>query len=352
MIEHLSAFQASYGKAVPPIKRLMLLSSEEWETFTEEWLDTKKDQYLETERIGGAGDKGRDVIAYVTDKRLTNYVWDCYQCKHYDHVIAPNEVYKELGKILYYTYINDYPIPRAYYFVAPMGCGTSLSKLLQSPKEMMNSIINNWDKHCKDKITDKESIELEGDFLSYVEKFNYSIFDKVTPKDIVDQHKKHPNHLITFGGGLPPRPVLNISNIPQSIQQHESVYISQILLAYGSDCSQEFDSFNELPIDSLYRDHFNKTRINFHYAEQLRTFSRDTLPVGVFESFQDQVLDGVDNLLYKTYASGFDKVNSVESHASIISISGSPLWDSSQIKDRKGICHQLVNDGRITWIKK
>lgn len=172
-----------------------LFSADEWEEFIEEWLDLKKVEYLEVERFGGAGDKGRDVVGYISNKNKSNYIWDCYQCKHYDNPLQPTQVYKEFGKILYYCFKKDYPIPRNYYFVAPKGCGTSLSKLLQNSTLLKKAIIENWDSYCKTKII-KGDIDLKGTFLEYVKSFDFEIFSKIHIKNIILEHKKHANHII------------------------------------------------------------------------------------------------------------------------------------------------------------
>jgi hypothetical protein len=350
MENHLNAQQTNHGPSVLPINRIQLYEPNQWEEFIEEWLDLKKTEYVGVERFGGAGDKGRDVVAYITDKKLTNYQWDCYQCKHYDKPLTPTQIYKEIGKILLYTYRKDYPVPKAYYFVAPKGCGTTLSKLLQDAEKLKEEMIANWFSYCRDKITDIGAIELEGDFLNHVNGFDYSIFTKILPKKIIEEHQKHPNHITRFGGGLPSRQKLVESLIPKTIQISESVYVSQLLLAYGSDSAIVFDTIGHLPNDSNYQKHFVRARLNFHHAEQLRNFSRDTLPVGVFESYQEEIFDAVVNITEEDEKNGFQKVKAVETHAGAVTISSNPLKDVSFVKDRQGVCHQLSNDGKIKWV--
>lgn len=71
-----SKFAVNYGANVIPIKRIEIFSPEEWEEFTSEWLELKKKVYCEIERLGGANDKGRDVVAYITDKNNPKHSWD------------------------------------------------------------------------------------------------------------------------------------------------------------------------------------------------------------------------------------------------------------------------------------
>lgn len=53
---------------IAPIDKVHIMDEDSFEHFTLEWLyGCKKDKYSSIMRIGGAGDKGRDVIAYRKD---------------------------------------------------------------------------------------------------------------------------------------------------------------------------------------------------------------------------------------------------------------------------------------------
>ncbi|MGJ8735034.1 ABC-three component system protein [Zobellia laminariae] len=346
--KRITSHQVNYGKRIAPIKTVELFSADEWEDFIEEWTELKKSLYFETEKFGGAGDKGRDVVGYKSDKNLSDYKWDCFQCKHYETPLRPTQVYQEFGKLLYYCYLGEYPVPNNYYFVAPKGCGTSLSKLLQNEEQLKEAIINNWDLYCKSKIT-KEPIELKDDFLLYVQNFNFRIFSKIHTKNIIEDHKVHSNHLTRFGGGLPERDKLSEDDIPDSIQTNETVYVKQLFKAYGSQNGEKYENKEQLDEVPHYSDHFDRARISFHHAEQLRNFSRDSLPVETFEDFQNEIFDGIVDIVDEDHSDGFVRVKEVEKEARKIVIASNPLKDVSIINDRSGICHQLANDKRITW---
>lgn len=345
---HITAHQVSYGKRIIPIKMVELFSPDDWEDFIEEWIDLKKGQYSETERLGGAGDKGRDVVGYVSDKKSLNYIWDCYQCKHYDNPLRPTQVYKEIAKILYYSFLNEYPIPRTYYFVSPKGCGTSLSKLLQNDVQLKQSIIDNWDDYCKSEITNY-SIELKDAFLEFVENFDFKIFSKIHTKDVIAEHKNHSNHLIRFGGGLPEREKLTENDIPTLIQKNETTYVQELFNAYGSQSGTAYDTLEELELMPQFSNHFKRARISFHHAEQLRNFSRDSLPIDTFEDFQNEILSGIIDIVEDSHPDGFVKVKEVEKEARKITIASNPLKDVSIINDRSGVCHQLANNQKLKW---
>lgn len=343
-----TSHQVNYGKRMIPLKTIEHMSFDDWEEFIEEWIDLKKTEYLEGERFGGAGDKGRDVVGYVTDKNNPNYTWDCYQCKHYENALTPTQVYKEFGKILYHTFQKEYPTPRKFYFVSPKGCGTSLSKLLQNPNDLKEAIKTNWVKYCEKDIS-STPIKLVGGLLKWVNDFDFSIFTKIHTKNILKEHNKHPNHLIRFGGGLPEREKLDANRIPSSIQSSETTYVNQLLSAYGSESKEDYTNVSDLDSIELYKNHFTRARISFHHAEQLRNFSRDSLPVDTFEDFQNEIYDGIIDIVEDTHSNSFIKVKEAEKEARKVIISSNPLKEVSIINDRSGVCHQLVNDNKIKW---
>lgn len=339
-----------YGKNILPIKRVEIFSDEEWELFIEEWLDIKKSSYLEVERMGGAGDKGSDVAAYITDNKKPAYKWDCYQCKHYANPLSPSQIWVEIAKIIYYTFDGAYPPPQKYYFVAPKGCGTTLSTLLRTPAKLKAELKQNWPQYCEEKITSIKKVPLAGSLLAHFESFDFSVFEKIATKTIIEDHRAHPNHLILFGGGLAPRTELTPSMIPSTIQPEESKYVTQLLTAYESDANSKFTEVSMLT--SLYSGHFKRARLNFHYAEQLRNLYRDSLPKGTYEKFQEEIFDGIVNTYENKHVNAFEKVKAVENQAIGIVIASNPLKDVSVLKDKVGVCHQLCNEDKLRWTEK
>jgi hypothetical protein len=346
--EYITAQQISQGAYVSPINRLKLMSADDWEVFIEEWLDLKQDIYTKTERLAGAGDMGRDVVAYITDPKSNSqdYEWDCYQCKHYEHPLRPSDIWVEFGKIIYYTFKSEYPIPKKYYFIAPQGIGTSLNKLLQDASNLKDKIKENWDKYCKEKITETEDVLLEGDLLSYFELFDFSIFDSIAPKVIIEEYKEHKNYLVRFGGSLPSRPTVNI---PSEIEDLR--YIDQLVKSYNSNSTTNDFNVNDIP-PTPYKGHFDDARRSFYKAEELRMLSRDNLPDGIFKNLKENIYDGVSSKSREKFDNGYKKVLAIESEAGKIPIESNPLKDACQTIDKKGLCHHLVNDEKLTWVEE
>lgn len=346
MSDQIGILQVLSGSHIPALKRIKLYSSDEWEEFIEEWLSIKKEEYIEVERLGGAGDKGRDVIGIISKSNDKSYSWDNYQAKHYDHPLTPTDIWTEIGKLCYYTYLNEYPIPRHYFFVAPQGIGTSLSDLIRKSENLRAGLISNWEKYCKNKITKAESVKLESKFLEYVNNFDFSIFDKVTPLTLIEEHSKTKYHIPRFGGNLPARP--KPKSAPEKIQDHELGYIQKLLIAYNSDSDLFYVSVESLN-KSKYIGHLKRSREYFHQAEQLRSFSRDTLPSGIFSAFKDEIFSGTVDITEEEHESGFKCVKSVEKEARKLAITSNPLNLCSDGNDRVGVCHHLANENKLSW---
>ena len=349
MKDYITAHQVSVGMQIEPINLIKIMPADDWEIFIEEWLDTKKNEYFRIDELGGAGDMGRDVIGYINNpqNQPTSYEWDCYQCKRYSKSLAPSDVWVEFGKIIYYTFKKEYPVPKKYYFVAPQSVGTALSNLLNNPQELKLKLENNWERYCQNDIS-STVIKLNGLLLQYFNNFDFSIFDKKLPKNIVSEHKNHKNHLLRFGGGLPAR---NASvNTPPLSQDSNLRYINQLTKAYNSDSPENIEEEMSI-IGSKYESHFQRSRKSFYSAEELRAFTRDNLPIEVYEKFTDDIFESVINIAEENFDdNGFNKLKAVENQASKTTIESNPIREVCQTVDKKGVCHQLVNEKKLTWV--
>lgn len=104
-----------YITSLDPIKILQIYSEDDYELIIEEWQrDYLGEKYVRVERLGGQGDKGRDVICQ--DVEGNSYI---YQCKHYNKKLGKNEILLEIGKCCYYCFKKEYGIPKKYSFVSP-----------------------------------------------------------------------------------------------------------------------------------------------------------------------------------------------------------------------------------------
>lgn len=332
------------GPPIVPIERMKLFSPSDWEGFVNEWASSLP-AYRRVERTSGSGDMGCDVIAIV-DPDDPNSPWDNYQCKHYDHALAPSDIWVELGKLCYYTFTGAYSVPRRYAFVAPRGIGTKLARLLKKPADLKSGLLEVWTEKCSRALVEGHTIALDEKLRAHIDTIDFGIFDGVPPLQLIEQHSKTRYFAVRFGLGLPPRPTP--PEPPVEPTSAETRYVQQLMDAYAHHVKRPVAKLSDL--ETRLRRHFARSRESFYCAEALRNFSRDTLPEGAFEHLQKQIFDGVIDICEASHPCGFTRVNATTAHASALALTSSALLGRVDISDRHGICHQLANEDRLTWV--
>ena len=328
---------------IPPLKLVQLMESGEFEIFTAEWLYSQKDnkQYSKIQRIGGSGDKGRDIIAYYVDGRGVDY----YQCKHYVNPFKPSELMAELAKLCYYTFNKELQIPNRYYIIASNDITTQLSMLLSNPSKLSEHMCDNF-KHIEN-FAIKQDKEIDINKLrKYVEDFDFSIVKHIPIQEVIDEHLLSRYGEIRFGSKTITKPQLTL---PEKIEGSEKNYINALLRAYSEDSGKVFTSPDNL--DSKYLDNFRRNRISYFSAEVIRREIRDTtINSDDFERLKDEVYEGVIETYEKSHISCLEKLRDVLSQATLLPLNNNIIsyslhWIGSH--ERKGLCHMLVNDDKL-----
>ena len=340
------------GPFVSPLNRVQLYSDSEFEKLTQEWaFGCLKKEYALVRRASGAGDRGRDLCAYVKDEHGE---WDNYQCKCYDHPLSPGDVWLELGKLTYFTFTNAFRVPRKYYFVAPRDLGPELARLLEAPLELRDGLIAVWEQHCEKKIIKRKEIPLSGALDAYVRAFDFSIVTHKPILAIVEGLRPTPYFAPRFGLGLiPARPDPALP--PQTPTPAEARYVEQLYEAYADNLNKPLDQVKtQLASHERHKTHFDRARTSFYCAEALRQFGRDTFPTtNFFRQLQDEIHAGVVDVVDRTHPDGFERVLATTAESLRIQVSRSNLLgEDLKTTDRHGICHQLANDDRLTWVPK
>lgn len=345
----ISAAQIISGPPILPIARIRLYSDKEWEEFTNEWAYCSlKKNYHDVVRFGSSGDRGVDIAVFFDANGFLGS-WEGYQCKHYNKPLAPGDAKPEIAKILWYSFEGEYKSPVSYSFVAPFGIGTKLNNLLKNAPALKTDLIATWDKVCRKAITDTQEVALEGNFLTYVENFDFSIFHGKQPLALIDEHRASPHHLSRFGGGLPARPVPIAP--PSEIDAGESRYVEQLLEAYSDHTKKAIKVPGDLKGRTTLNEHFTRQREAFYHAETLRVFVRDKVEPGTFERLQDELFAGVVDTNAADHADGYLRVLAVTKAAQEVQLTANPISPIAQTQDRHGICHQLANEDRLKWTK-
>lgn len=146
--------------------------------------------------------------------------------------------------------------------------------------------------------------------------------------------------------------------VPSIATSNEQAYIGELMNAYGD--AEGIDNFTkaELQNHKEYQEDLDDRRIDYYAAVSVERgvmeLNADNLS-NQFIVLKEETLDGVKDTARKSYSNGYEKMLSVMEQASTLRLenyllSNSPYWISSQIK--KGVCHHLVNDGKLIWVKK
>ena len=107
-----------------------------------------------------------------------------------------------------------------------------------------------------------------------------------------------------------------------------------------------------------YSNDLDDRRIDFYAAETIRRGVlelRSSSLTNQFEVLKKETLDGVKDTAKRTHPSGYDHMLAVMEQVILVPVtnyilSASPYWISATIK--KGVCHHLVNDGKLVWVRR
>jgi hypothetical protein len=346
-----------HGPHVAPLDYIARYSDGEFEQMIEEWafyyLQGLRREYRKVHRLGGSGDKGRDIIGYV-DLDADPIVIDVYQCKHYGHPLRPSEFWPELAKLCYFTFTKTVPVPRKYFIVAPQNCGPELTALIDTPADLKRDFIAEWKNTSKNKPLYKSvaggAHELIGELEKYVNDFDFRRIASKPILEVVEELRNIPHkYSPRFGGGLIKPPPADITP-PAQIAPSEARYVNCLLEAY-----RQHKNDNALTCENLVDQlalHFKVSRVRYYCAETIKEFSKDTLPDGfTFAQVQDQVYHNViDTVLRPDITDGYIRVIEVVQAAKDTKIVNHPLREYLKVPSLQGICHQLANEGTIKWV--
>lgn len=335
--------------SLTPSQLICLYGEDEWEQFVLEWMEGFQPRYTHVDRLGGPGDKGRDIVAY-TGEPASSCDLDVFQCKHYDHPLRPSDIWLELGKLCVYTWRGDYRLPRRYRILSPQGVGTRLADLLTRPDQVRTGLIENWGQHCLRRISSTQEFPLNNALLTYVQSFDFGKVGYIPVNEILEQHRKTSHWHQRFKRDYPDRPAADAP--PSELKQNELVYIEQLFGAYSEHANKRLSSINELKGHEEIQEHFNRSRKDFYMADSLNRFYRDQFAEGAFDDIKEQIFDGVIDTVNQEHANGYRRVLATTSQAVNVQLSSSEYVPYVEPGDRKGICHHLVNDKKIHWVKK
>ena len=132
-------------------------------------------------------------------------------------------------------------------------------------------------------------------------------------------------------------------------------YVEALLEAYA-----DAEGLSELSKDELgsyhkYKKNFQRQRKDYYAAESVRRGTCEAFgnaDPDQFETLKNETYDGIVDIHEQDYDNGFDRLGAVMTQAAITPISKCTLRETDWIgnSEKKGVCHFLVNDGRIKWV--
>ncbi|MGW3795672.1 ABC-three component system protein [Micromonospora arida] len=335
-------------KPPKPHQLIFFYDAYEWEEFVLEYATGLAAEYHQIKRIGGSGDRGADIAAFLTPNGFEG-TWDCFQCKHYESALMPKDAYPEMFKMLRAVVEGHYTLPRRYHFMAPKKCGPTLSRLLSAPSQLRLKFLEKFD-------DDKPlGAGLDPSLVNQVrakaETLDFSIFRSVELHEMFDVHQGTRYHVQRFDAPLPDRP--EVGPPPISLKVEERRYIEQLLVAYAERYGLEIATPADVEVNPKISKHFSRQREAFYSAEALRVFARDSVLPGTFENLQDDVYEGVIETHFRDFDHGLDRLQAVLEAVVALSLSAkNPLVNASKNRDKRGICHQLANADRLVWCEQ
>ncbi len=331
----------------PPIAQLRLISARRWERFVEDCCVTQTGaglKYEKVKRLGGPGDRGRDVEALMSLPR-TKHNWDLYQCKHYKDPLAKAQFYPELAKFFLQIAKGAYPEPAHYFLCAPQDCGVELHDLLMGPIKFKLDFLNEWQaggtglKSLQTKLNAKVEVAVNA--------FDFKRIRELQARNLLRLHEQNPiAHFKLFG--IVPRREAD-PTMPPGPAAEEQQYIQALIDAYSEASGAAVDPARLA--GTRYDEHFNACRSQFYSAEGLKRFSRDVFP-GEFANLLDSVFNGVRPIWASPrLKTGIERLDAVITHVSTLKVNDSPLNASLRPPDLPGTCQHLANDGKLKWVR-
>ena len=199
----------------------------------------------------------------------------------------------------------------------------------------------------RDELLQLGKVETFADFLGQV--YLYSLLrdnvlspeSKMRISTELEEYKRHP---------------LEAIEIPETLIHEERAYTEALAAAYAQEANLDSLSLDDLSSYPEYAEHLEDQRRYYFAAEAVRRGTRDIYnKEDQFEVLKEETFEGIKEIWKKQAHNGLDRLNSVLIRAE--EIQPNRCWlcrdtDWIGMMQKKGVCHFLVNDGKIKgWIR-
>lgn len=157
----------------------------------------------------------------------------------------------------------------------------------------------------------------------------------------LEEYKRHP---------------LEASEVPDSIILEERAYTAALAQAYAQAEKQDSFSLDNIQAYPDYAEHFADQRKYYFAAEAVKHGTRDIYQKeDQFDVLKEETYEGIKEIFRRKAPNGLERLSNVLIHAA--EIRSDRCWlcrdtDWIGMAQKKGICHFLVNDGKIPgWVR-
>lgn len=325
---------------------ILLMDADDLERFCRDWVE-KKHGYHEVRRFAGSGDKGRDVVGFLTDMRHDGE-WDNYQCKQYLRGISLQQALLAIGKVLYWASQGEFKIPKNFYFVAPRALSNKLEAIIDKPSELKAELINQWNTVCSTSITKKMTTPIDEKLNAVIEAFDFKNVHAITLDNMMGDPAVKPLLIEKWGADPGKYPA---ATVPTLVQETEMRYLEELMHAYGERAKTVFPNHNSVLNHADYGSDLRRQRERFFEADAFQKFYRDNTSASIISGFRRDLHFGVIDRWNSPAIDTLARVETVMDHAGTIMPAG-PLAKYAHIPVKQGMCHHFVNDGELSWKKK
>ncbi|MCA8316899.1 hypothetical protein LGN43_21715 [Burkholderia multivorans] len=324
--------------------QICALSPSELEEFVNDWLAQRCKDYHSHELWRGTGDMGRDATGYVTDRRMEG-PWDNFQCKQLSSKLSEASAFIELGKIFKHSADGWFALPRAYFYVAPLGVVRNVRHFVAHPEQFRQAFLDRWDAAIAGELVENQIVKLTPEIETKIRSFDFTKVDWLDASRLVNDPSCKPALVAWFGAdpGPGPRGV-----VPDEIQASESAYIGQLLKVYEEKGPGVYPDAAAALACPEFGPHLRAQRTRFFDSVAFDRFYRDSTPDGYLKNFKDEIYHGVLDVHSGAHTGRYARLSQVMQQAAILQPSG-VLGKHAGPQVKQGTCHQFANDGLMPW---
>jgi hypothetical protein len=322
---------------------ILIMDDTELEQFCRQWVD-KRSGYVEVHRCAATGDKGRDVVGFLSLQRHEG-PWDNFQCKQYRTPLDVTQGLRAVGKVLYWASRGEFTTPRRFYFVAPKGLNQKLAALIDKPGEFKKTLISKWEASCGKAIIKDQNLPLDQPLLDVINAFPFHEIHKITIDELMDDASIIPL-LVEHWGADPGQYPAGI--VPALVGEQELKYLRALVDAYSERENVIFADHEAVFAHNEHGPDLRAHRERYFEADAFQKFYRDNTSATIIKTFRNEIHFGIRDKLKAATSDTLARIEAVMSQAAIVSPAG-PLAKYAYVPVKQGVCHHLVSDDEISW---